>query len=279
MSQPCHGAGGEPMQPMGTSENFVEVDGGSLYYEITGEGLPLILIHGFTLDHRMWDDQLSALAQRHRVVRYDLRGFGRSSLPGAAYSHAHDLWALLAALGITRAALLGHSMGGGVAIDFALAYPDAILGLILEDSTLNGFAWSSETDAWFDAVDVAVRGGGVDAARASWLAHPFFLPAGEQAAVARRLYGIIGDYSGWHWTHADQQVSPVSSPPMLATITAPTLVIVGERDIPDFRAISDHLARRIPHAQEVVLPGVGHMANMESPGLFNQAVQRFLTEM
>src|SRR5438046_7211282 len=111
---------------------YADVNGTRLFYEIAGAGPPLALIHGFSLDTRMWDDQYAALSQRHRVLRYDARGFGRSSLPGAErYSHAEDLLALLRYLEIEQTALLGFSLGGGIAISFALAYPAAVDALIV----------------------------------------------------------------------------------------------------------------------------------------------------
>ena len=102
-----------------------------LYYEVAGSGHPLVLIHGFTLDTRMWDDQFETFAREYQVVRYDRRGFGKSSLPvDEDYAHADDLAALLEHLGIDRAYVLGLSGGGASAIDFALTYPEAIDGYL-----------------------------------------------------------------------------------------------------------------------------------------------------
>ncbi len=207
---------------MKTVDGFALVNGARLYFEITGEGAPVVLIHGFTLDCRMWDDQVEELARDYQVIRYDLRGFGQSSPPGEAYSHVHDLQALLAHLGVSRAAVLGLSMGGGIAVDFALACPQATRGLLLADSTLPGFVWSPETNGWSAAVALAVRRGGVEEARARWLAHPFFAPAREQPGVARRLarhsqrlFRVALDCTD------DTQVAAVPSPPALESISAP----------------------------------------------------------
>jgi pimeloyl-ACP methyl ester carboxylesterase len=125
---------------MNNTVGFAKINGAKLYYEVTGRGSPVALIHGFTLDRRMWDDQVAALALRHQVVRYDLRGFGRSSLPSNAYSHVDDLQTLLNYLGIDRVALLGLSMGGAIALDFACAYPERLRAMLLADSTLRGFS-------------------------------------------------------------------------------------------------------------------------------------------
>jgi len=104
---------------------FAEVNGTSLFYEVAGTGNTLVLIHGFGVDSRMWDDQFETLAQYYRVLRYDARGFGRSALPtSSGYTHQTDLKALLEHLEIASANILGLSMGGGVAINFALAYPE-----------------------------------------------------------------------------------------------------------------------------------------------------------
>jgi 3-oxoadipate enol-lactonase len=120
-------------------QGIAEVNGTSLYYEIVGSGHPLVLIHGFGLDTRMWDDQFEAFAQHYRVVRYDMRGYGKTAPPAdEGYSHTDDLKALLEYLRIDRAHILGQSRGGAVAIDFALAHPEATGALVLVDPVLGG---------------------------------------------------------------------------------------------------------------------------------------------
>jgi pimeloyl-ACP methyl ester carboxylesterase len=189
---------------------FAAVNGTRLYYEEAGAGPAVVLIHGFTLDTRMWDDQFPALAQRFRVIRYDLRGFGRSALPDGPYSHVEDLRALLDHLGIAQASLVGLSKGGGVALDFALTYPGRTTALALLDTILGGHAWSAEGSGRDALVWQEAARGGIPAARASWLAHPLFAPAMRRPAVAARLHAIIGDYSGWHFVNPnpEQDISP-----------------------------------------------------------------------
>src|SRR5947209_8694969 len=108
---------------MGARSGLVSVHGTDLYYEELGEGHPVILLHAGIADSRMWDEQMPVLAERYRVVRYDLRGFGRSKMVAGAFSHRADLAALLDALGIASAALVGCSFGGRVATEFALEFP------------------------------------------------------------------------------------------------------------------------------------------------------------
>src|SRR5258708_29243977 len=100
---------------------LAEVSGGSLYYEVWGSGSPVVLIPGFTLDTRMWDSQMEPLSRKHRVIRYDLRGGGKSPTPTGPYTQYEDLAALLHHLGIAQAHIVGLALGG--AIDFALASP------------------------------------------------------------------------------------------------------------------------------------------------------------
>lgn len=110
----------------------VAVQGGELFYESRGQGAPVVLLHaGARYDHTMWDGQVQALARHHRVIRYDLRGFGRSSRPGGPFSPTADLLRVLEAMGVERASLVGLGMGSGVAINFALQHPERVDRLVL----------------------------------------------------------------------------------------------------------------------------------------------------
>lgn len=266
---------------MDAQQGFADVNGTRLYYEVAGSGSPLVLIHGMTLDTRMWEDQFAPFADTNQVIRYDLRGFGKSALPGdVPFSHADDLAALFDHLGVSRAAIVGLSLGGIIAIEFALAYPAMTRTLIPVDSGLGGHPWSGEWSERSGHIRQTARDVGVDAAKAEWLADPLFAPANEQAAVGARLQRIVADYSGWYWTHRspERRHDPPASA-RIGEITAPTLVIVGERDLPDFQAIAENVAQRVPVARKVVLPGVGHMANMEAPAAFNTEVLGFLASL
>lgn len=262
---------------MRTTQGTASVNGTQLYYEIAGEGHPLVLIHGNTLDVRMWDDQVDAFAAKYQVIRYDMRGFGRSALPtNEAYAPADDLQALLSFLGVAHAHILGLSRGGIVAIDFALTYPAMTDTLIVVDTGLREFPWQA-----FGALTAAVRSAaatsGIDAARECWKSGALFAAALEHPRIAERLTQMVADYSGWHWVNQEQLrlLEPLPTE-QLHTISAPTLVIVGERDMPDFHAIADLVHQRVPQSSKVVMPGVGHMSNMEDPARFNRLVLDFL---
>jgi hypothetical protein len=117
---------------------FVESNGTQLYYEMMGEGHPLVLIHGGYMDRRMWDDQFAVFAQHYRVIRYDVRGFGRTALPPVPYTDREDLSHVLSFLGLAKTYLMGLSLGGEIALDFTLDYPDMVDALILVGSSISG---------------------------------------------------------------------------------------------------------------------------------------------
>ncbi len=259
---------------------FCSVNGTCLYYEMAGDSPDhVVLIHGMAFDTRMWSDQFAAFSAKHTVVRYDMRGFGRSDMPaeGQLYSAVDDLRALLEALNISSASLVGLSLGGGVALDFALTYPNMTKALVLADSIVGGWHWSPAWTSYSGPVWATGKSDGVAAARSLWINMPLFAPAFEQPSVRERLEAMLSDYTGWHWTNDDPQVN--LDPPAderLDELHLPVLVIVGARDEPDFHAIADTLGARIAGATRVVIPNVGHMSNLEAPTIFNRAVLDFL---
>jgi pimeloyl-ACP methyl ester carboxylesterase len=260
---------------------FAQVEGAQLYYEVAGSGPPLVLLHGGWLDRRIWDAQVPALARRFRVIRYDLRGFGRSNLPPQPYSDVQDLFGLLGALRVGRAALAGLSLGGMVAIDFALANPAMVAALVLVGPGLRGFTPSPEdestarTVAMIEAVQAEDRDHALDLFVELWVDGP-----GRQAAPeARRLArSIAADYSFAHLAPGAPQPSQTPSAiERLATIRAPALILTGAHDQPQIQEIAGLLEVELPRARRVLIPGAAHMPNLEQPALFNQAVLEFLT--
>lgn len=257
---------------------MIKVNRAKLYCEIAGAGLPVVFIHGFSLDTRMWDGQFTTFAKDHQVIRYDLRGFGRSDLPveGDLYNHHVDLAALLDSLGIEKAVLVGLSLGGRVATSFTLFYPERVLGLVLVDSVLEGYVMK---DYEMEHVYEAARNRSISSALELWYEHPTFETTRRQRKTAVPLKRIIMDYSGWHFTHKNPWLP--SKPPAierLNEIQAPTFVIVGEDDRSDFQETSSILHRNIPHSKFLSIPDAGHMSNMDQPAVFNEALHAFLKE-
>jgi len=265
-----------------SSAGVLALPGARLAYQVTGSGPAVVLVHGFGLDMRMWDEQIRVLAARYQVISYDCRGFGSSGPfdPAVAYSHAGDLLALLDHLGVGRAVLAGLSFGGRVVLQAALAAPDRVRALVLLDAVLDGVPWDAPSQAAMDHAVEMARTRGLLAGRAAWLAHPLFAEAGHQPEVADRLAAMVAGYPGQHWIGPDPHDREQSAPiDRLAELVMPALVLVGERDVPGFREMSAVLARRIPGARYHVVAEAGHMVNMERPTPVNEVLTPFLAEL
>lgn len=256
---------------------YADVEGASLYYEQLGVGPTVVLLHGFSFDTRVWDDQMNAFSPKYRVLRYDLRGFGKSKSSEVSYSHAEDLKTLLERLNIREAVLVGLSLGGGAVINFALAYPGVARGIVLVAPSLGGYPWSPNQASGQALIRERVREKGIEVARSIWLRQILFRHALQNKDVAAKLREMVGEYSGWHWIHADLG-RPMVPPAIerLNEIKIPTLVLVGDNDAPDHLRISETLEREIPNAKKIVFPGVGHLVNLEAPAFFNKHVLDFL---
>lgn len=248
--------------------------GSRLYYHARGAGEAVVFLHGFSLDHRLWTDQVAALQAGWHCVVYDLRGFGQSSPPAGPFRHVDDLAALLDHLGLRRAHIVGLSLGGGVAVDFCLAYAERVHTLTLVDATLAGFTWTKD----WSPPGRAARAHGVAAAREVWLADELFAPALRQPLAAARLRQMVQDYSGWHWLNRSPETALAGAPAneRLAEIQAPALVITGEQDVPDFQRAADHLAAGLAGARRETVAGAGHLPNLEAPERFNHLLADFL---
>jgi pimeloyl-ACP methyl ester carboxylesterase len=253
--------------------------GARLPYQLAGEGFPVVLVHGFGLDMRMWDPQFDSLSGRFQLIRYDCRGFGMSGEfdPAISYTHAEDLLALLDHLGVGAAAVCGLSFGGRVAMQTALLAPHRVTALILLGTVLDGVEWDRDSWAAMAKVDEQVRASGVAAGREAWLAHPLFRPAAEDPHLAARLAEMVASYPGQHWLgldpHRETEPHPIDT---LADLRMPTLVISGERDVPCFREMSAVLSAGIPGADSVEVAGSGHMVNMEAPEAVSELIAEFV---
>ena len=242
----------------------------------------LLLVHGFTLDRHVWDDVVPALAADSRVLCPDLRGFGDSPPPveGVPYTHADDLAALLDERAIDDVVAVGLSMGGWVVTEFAVTYPARVRGLVLVDALLRNHPFPHGWNKKIGAVYRCGREQGLDAAMALWLDDELFAFERALPAVAPRLPGLVAGYDGFHLLHDDPHAA--MDPPAverLSEIAVPTLVIVGEHDLPDFHAIATTLSTNIPGAVHRVLPNAGHLAHLAAPDEFARLLSAFVRQV
>jgi pimeloyl-ACP methyl ester carboxylesterase len=262
----------------------VIVEGSSLFYEAAGRGAPVILLHAAYVDRRMWDDQFTELSRNFRVIRYDARGYGRSGPVTGGFERASDLHALLRALGVRRATLVGCSLGGGTAIDFALRHPDMVDRLVLVGSGVSGYAWppdDMQAAGPVAARAALARGDTVGVARA-WLLTDYLAAAREHPRVAAKLDTLLAEnVAYWKGLLRDGDLERDPTPPALGrlgAIAAPTLVVVGSRDVTDIRHIADSLRAKLARARLVVFEGADHVPNMEQPARFTRLIREFLAE-
>ncbi|MGW2813574.1 alpha/beta fold hydrolase [Streptomyces sp. NPDC001415] len=253
-------------------------DLGHLSHVLTGDGPPVVLVHAGVADHRMWDAVVPALAERHTVIRYDLRGFGESAPPTGPFSEADDLRRLLDHLGHERVRLVGASWGGRVAVDFTLSHPDRVHSLALFAPPWPGYNWSAEMVAYDQAETAALEAHDLDAAVQVNLDMWLRGPAREWDDVAA---GLTDQLRGPLRTSLVNQdiVGEHSQGPRdgdLAAISVPTLVGVGKLDVPDFQDIARRYAAEIPDATLVEFPTAAHLIALDAPAELTAALGPFL---
>jgi 3-oxoadipate enol-lactonase len=245
-----------------------------LHVETTGAGPVVVLVHAFHMDLRQWEEQLPALGG-YRVVRYDVRGHGKSEPPGEGYAAHEDLAAELRDLRVERASIVGHSMGGQIAVDFALAHPGSVDRLVLVSPGISGF--NASPGEWFKPIIEAVRAGQSRRAAELWWESPFMAGVKARGNAGDPYRQIVMDNAGiWTLPRRADATSQVPAISRLSELKARTLVITGERDEAPLRTLAQRIAAEAPAARLVDIKGVGHMAPMERPAEFNRALVGFL---
>jgi len=266
------------------SSGYAEVNGTKLYYEVAGSGDPIVLIHGNAGDRRHYDGQFEVFAKSHKVIRYDVRGFGKSSLPvqGEKYGNNDDLKALLEYLGISKAHVAGFSMGSGIAIHFVLTYPEMSRSLISVGPWVGGYNSPAAEKLVKDLGEVTsiLKESGTKAAAEHFINAPCFNPQMISSRVKNRITEVAYDYSFWHWSNEDPRryVDPPAAR-QIERISLPTLIITAEYDIEACREIADLLERKIPNAKKVDIADATHFLLMEKPDEFNKIVLDFLSKI
>jgi pimeloyl-ACP methyl ester carboxylesterase len=247
----------------------IEVVGGSLYVEEAGAGPAVVLVHGGLGDRRLWDEQMGPFAERFRVVRFDVRGFGRSSSEPGTFGVVDDVVAVLDGLGIERAALVGLSFGGRIAIDAALERPDRVWALVAVAPGLSGFSlegvYTEEQDAAFEE---ALERGDLEAAAAIDFA--VWAPLGVDERMRTLLHDNVRPAEG-----VEEGWAEPAAATRLAELRVPTLVVTAADDPARMGEIGDKLEREVPDARRVELDS-DHYLPLRDPEAFNRVVLDFL---
>ncbi len=267
-----------------TKTGYADVNGARLYYEEEGSGPALVFVHAGIANLRMWDDQIPAFAGRYRVVRYDARGFGRSPMPDAPFSLSEDLFGLMRHLDIQRAVFVGCSMGGSTIVDFALSHPDSVRALVTVGAGVSGFPPSEDEVGLWQPIEAAFKAGDLDQAVELtvrlWVDGPGRTPEQVNPTVRARVREMERQNLA---APEPEHATPIELDPpafgRLGEIAAPTLVLVGDQDVPSIQRTADALASGIPGARKVVLHDTAHVPSMEQPDEFNRLVGDFLASL
>jgi 3-oxoadipate enol-lactonase len=269
-----------------SASGFVEIDGGRIYFEVEGEGHPLLLIHGGLGTLRMWDDQVPAFAERYRVIRYDTRGFGRTDTEEVEFANPADAAAVLDQVGARSAYVVGQSRGGMIALDFVLEYPERVDAFISVASGVGGFAFQlpdgTESPPWeemerlWESKDWAPL---AELETQVWVDGWGQPPTRVDPELRRKVHDwILASYEAGKSEGKPQPLDPPAVQ-RLAEVRVPTLVMIGEVDEPGGVAAGRHLAASVAGARLVEFPGVAHMIQLEEPGRFNELVLDFLADV
>ncbi len=252
----------------------VEVPGGRLFVVSDGDGPPIVLIHAAIVDHRAWDAVVPPLVVAgHRVVRYDLRGFGRSTTADVEFSNRADVVAVLDALGIGQAVLVGNSRGGQIALDTAIEFPDRIVAVVGVGAGLGGFEGEPTADesAAFDEMDRLEGSDPIDVDAVVELDLRVWVSGLGQPA--ERVPGWIAEavrmmdrpqYAAGHVDGRPIRLQPPAAQ-RLAELRCPVLALAGALDMSDVAQTATHLETHAPNARAVLIPDVAHLIGMEVP--------------
>ncbi len=257
----------------------VNVGDATLAYEISGTGAPLVLIHGWGQDLAIWNEVVGGFAEHYRVIRYDRRGYGKSTGNSDVTADPDDLRIFLDSLGIRTAVLLGISAGSRTALNFAVAFPDRVKALILYgQAQFPGFtpAPTGPTPVMIFR-DIAQKYG-LDSAGKALMAHQLSWTPPDRPHARDVLLAQWKRYAGRDLLdpRPESGRSPQARIEQIARLTVPTLVINGDHDLPLFLQVGDTLASRIHGAHRVLVKNAGHGAHLVEPGLFTAAVLQFL---
>lgn len=265
-----------------TSPFEIPFDGAVIRGEADGFGLPVVFLHSGVTDRRMWADQLRDLAEEgYHVIAYDRRGYGETETQDVPFNHLVDLEAVLDSLSLHAVILVGSSMGGGLAIDFAIEHPERTIGLVLIGTAITGAEGAEipeEAADLEDALEYATERGNLDTVNRIeahlWLDGPLSESGRVQGEPRERFLKM----NAVHLNHPELtgEETPEDAIDNLGAITAPTLLVVGELDMPDIVARHDDLSEELENAFAIVLEDTAHFPSLERPDLFNPILLEFL---
>jgi 3-oxoadipate enol-lactonase len=263
--------------PASTRADVLILPRAQMYYEEAGKGTPVVFIHGGFGDRRMWDAQFAEFAKEFRVVRYDHRGFGKSTTQDVPYSAVEDLVRLMDRLHISKAHIIGNSVGGALALDFAVLHPERTEKVVVVSSGANGIKWSAEDVASVVAVFNTAEKHGADSAAALWLQNPMVKMTSKDPHTALLLTRMVRDnrriFSLGQWPEAKMTPSTYDR---LGELRMPVLFVGGDEDTKVVQRVILESAQRIKRAEVFWMNGADHLPQMTDAREFNWYIRNFL---
>lgn len=269
-----------------TETGYAASGAARIYYEVAGSGPALVMIHAGVADSRQWNYEFARFSDDFRVLRYDMRGFGRSEPADEPYSNRADLEALLARLDLPEPlVLMGCSMGGTLAFDYALAYPDRVQALVLVGSGPSGLSLDVPPVPQFAEAEAAYLAGDLERV-AELEAQVWFDGMGRTAdEVDPAMRALALDMNRLALAHDARKLGqrlPDAETPAVERMTelaVPVLIVIGEHDVPYILAAADYMVANLPNARLVVIQDAAHLPNMDHPDEFGAAVGAFLKDV
>jgi pimeloyl-ACP methyl ester carboxylesterase len=259
---------------------FMDVDGGKIYYEMAGSGEVIVLVHDGSLHNVTWDEQFFPFADNYKVIRYDRRGYGKSSFPEKPYSNVEDLNAVFNFFKVKRAAVFGMSAGGGLAIDFTLEYPEKVTSLVLVGAVVSGYGYTDHFLSRGGRLDTAVFNNPEKLIDYMFKKDPYTIYSENREVKQKALKWMLANPHNYDFTKNRLNIGP-KRPALgvLGEINVPVLIVVGEYDIPDVHSHAGAIEAGIKNSERVVIKNAAHLVPMEKPDEFNRLVLDFLKSL
>lgn len=266
---------------MEETTGYCEIATGRLYYEQKGSGDVLTFCNGTAMDTRIWDDQYDELSHHFSILRFDNLGCGKSSdLPTTPHHYDDDLNALHDCLGITRSIVAGLSVGGGIALNYCLNYPERVSALVLMDTFMTGYQWPYTTPKMKILAEHWQRGD-VDKTIEAWGSMEWFDHLKQDEEKYKRITPMV-DFNARRVFSQEFPPKEDWGKPMidrLGEVKVPTLLFIGEKDTPDNHEVMQIIHREVKQSKLVVVPDSGHVVNVENPSCVNQTIVEFFREL
>ncbi|MCL6457523.1 MAG: alpha/beta hydrolase [Gorillibacterium sp.] len=261
--------------------DYIKVGRHKLFYEVTGKGEPVLLLHGSFNDSRIWDSQVKALvAAGYKVVTCDLRGSGKSDKPTDSFENTSDLKLLINVLGLERISIVGSSSGSAIAIDFTLLYPERVRSIILAVPVVNGL-FPPLSMLWRTLRNYNnINTKGAERAVEIFIEDPywsFFFPAPENEEARKKVLDLVrssGNFCSWN-PNLSVPLKPYAKK-RLDEIKAPVLIVPAGNDHPFYLKTAELLRKNISHSRTIMMEGCGHSPFVEKPDVFNRMMLDFL---